>query len=429
MKFLMPSVGLMLCLAVVAAATQGRPDTRGDDRRRQRFAHGGHIDQEAVGAGPERPEEAPTGFDNLTNGIDPQGPAFESSNEDNVVPLRSFNDNRFIFEEVETIGRRPRPDLQRAVAAASATRTSSPAAPARSPSIAPAACWRGSSSSRWAARWCIRARRTPTSSNAWRRGRHPHVPHLDQHAGRAATSRRSPTARCWRSASAAARRCGASAVVVPVLEGNGAARIGRFGWKNQHASLESFSADAYLNEMGITSPLFPDENTSSGRDVVGLRSGRRSRRRRRRRHGVRQLHAFDQGAVARPDHADGRGRRAGVPPDRLRHLSRRLDHHGAGRHADQRRGVHRAAALGNKMIHPYSDFLPHDIGTGDGIPMLPLPEYADTASQDAHRAAVGAAHPQSADARRPVVHPSGGHRPPPARSRAGAEALPGTDRR
>ena len=43
--------------------------------------------------------------------------------------------------------------------------------------------------------------------------------------------------------------------------------VGRFGWKNQHRSLESFSADAYLNEMGITSPLFPDENTSSGRFV------------------------------------------------------------------------------------------------------------------------------------------------------------------
>ena len=46
--------------------------------------------------------EAPTGFDNLTNGFDPQGPPFEKLNEDTVVPLRSFNDNRFIFEEVET---------------------------------------------------------------------------------------------------------------------------------------------------------------------------------------------------------------------------------------------------------------------------------------------------------------------------------------
>ena len=33
----------------------------------------------------------------------PQGPPFDSIDEDNVVPLRSFNDNRFIFEEVETV--------------------------------------------------------------------------------------------------------------------------------------------------------------------------------------------------------------------------------------------------------------------------------------------------------------------------------------
>ena len=38
-------------------------------------------------------------------------------------------------------------------------------------------------------------------------------------------------------------------------------------------------------------------------------------------------------------------------------------------------------ALGNKIIHPYTDFLLHDIGTGDGIPVLPLPEYAATANQ------------------------------------------------
>ena len=40
---------------------------------------------------------------------------------------------------------------------------------------------------------------------------------------------------------------------MPVLEAPGNERVGRFGWKNQHASLLSFSADAYLNEIGITS--------------------------------------------------------------------------------------------------------------------------------------------------------------------------------
>jgi CxxC motif-containing protein (DUF1111 family) len=39
------------------------------------------------------------------------------------------------------------------------------------------------------------------------------------------------------------------------------------------------------------------------------------------------------------------------------------------------------AALGNKIIHPYSDYLLHDLKTGDGIPVLPLPEYSATANQ------------------------------------------------
>jgi len=58
---------------------------------------------------------------------------------------------------------------------------------------------------------------------------------------------------------------------VPVNEAAaGTTRIARFGWKNQHASLMSFAADAYLNEMGITSPLQPTENTSMGNSVAAF---------------------------------------------------------------------------------------------------------------------------------------------------------------
>jgi CxxC motif-containing protein (DUF1111 family) len=39
----------------------------------------------------------------------------------------------------------------------------------------------------------------------------------------------------------------------------GERRVGRFGWKAQHATLLAFSADAYRNEMGITNDLFPLE--------------------------------------------------------------------------------------------------------------------------------------------------------------------------
>ena len=38
-------------------------------------------------------------------------------------------------------------------------------------------------------------------------------------------------------------------------------------------------------------------------------------------------------------------------------------------------------AVGNKIIHPYSDFLLHDIGTGDGVPVLPGADFASTATQ------------------------------------------------
>ncbi|HET7751562.1 MAG TPA: di-heme oxidoredictase family protein, partial [Terriglobales bacterium] len=56
------------------------------------------------------------------------------------------------------------------------------------------------------------------------------------------------------------KMCG-QVIYVPVLEAPGQTGVGRFGWKDQHASLVSFSGDAYLNEMGITTRLFPDEVT------------------------------------------------------------------------------------------------------------------------------------------------------------------------
>src|SRR5271154_6948438 len=47
----------------------------------------------------------------------------------------------------------------------------------------------------------------------------------------------------------------------PIVEAPGQMGVGRFGWKDQHASLLSFAGDAYLNEMGITNRLQPDEVT------------------------------------------------------------------------------------------------------------------------------------------------------------------------
>ncbi len=50
---------------------------------------------------------------------------------------------------------------------------------------------------------------------------------------------------------------GRAAIVVDVATGE--RRVGRFGWKAQHATLLAFGADAYRNEMGITNDLFPTE--------------------------------------------------------------------------------------------------------------------------------------------------------------------------
>ena len=52
---------------------------------------------------------------------------------------------------------------------------------------------------------------------------------------------------------------GRAAVVDDVATGE--PRVGRFGWKSQHATLLAFGADAYRNEMGITSDLFPVEQS------------------------------------------------------------------------------------------------------------------------------------------------------------------------
>jgi CxxC motif-containing protein (DUF1111 family) len=157
---------------------------------------------------------------------------------------------------------------------------------------------------------------------------------------------------------------------VPVLEAGGALAVARFGWKNQHASLKSFSADAYLNEMGITSPLLPTENTSNGAPVLN----------------------FD----LVPDPEDNGEdldlfasfMRATKVPPRDASLAATADAQ-AGARLFTSVGCNVChvpsivtappgasilagsalvpAALGNRVIHPYSDFLLHNVGTGDGI--------------------------------------------------------------
>jgi CxxC motif-containing protein (DUF1111 family) len=59
---------------------------------------------------------------------------------------------------------------------------------------------------------------------------------------------------------------GRAALVVDPASGE--RRVGRFGWKAQHATLLTFGADAYRNEMGITNDVFRDEVSFGVEDAV-----------------------------------------------------------------------------------------------------------------------------------------------------------------
>src|SRR5712692_5970612 len=160
-------------------------------------------------------------------------------------------------------------------------------------------------------------------------------------------------------------------IQVPVLESNNAVRGGRFGWKNQHASLLSFSADAYLNEMGITSRLQPTDVTSVCDTVADPEDhqidGRPA--------GFQDIDAFAEFM------------RASKAPSRDSQLAATSDAQAGSALFDQIgcaichvRNITTAPAgtvinqgaftvppaLGNKVIHPFGYFLLHNIGTGDG---------------------------------------------------------------
>ena len=163
---------------------------------------------------------------------------------------------------------------------------------------------------------------------------------------------------------------------VAVAERPGTNRVGRFGWKGQQASMVSFGADAYVNEMGITSPLQPNENTVNGRRV-----GQRDT--------VPPGHADD------PAFTDNNGvdvelfalfMRSLPAPARASRISQAaqagsnvFDNIGCDScHVRQlvtsapgtliNGGALRVGnVLGNKRLRPFSDFLLHDVGTGDGI--------------------------------------------------------------
>ena len=376
---------------------QGAPGSRSpvDGKTRQeRFTHNGVIENEdspTFSNGQARvptdgrgtATEAPKGFDDLTNGYTDQGPAFETLTEETAVALRSHNDNRFIFEAVETVADGVGPiynaqscrECHQNVVTGGASQVTVQRAGQK-----------------------VRGEffESLGGSLIHSRATYPDIVEQLTPTDNTRTFRISPstlgdgyieaiansTILAIRDSQPANMR--GNILMVPVLEGNGNARVGRFGWKAQHASLQSFAVDAYLNEMGITTPLLPEENTSGGR-FVGYGSG------------------YDLVPEPEDDGADARAfadfMRATKAPERGTITAEVL----AGEKMFKQVGCNvchtesiitaRAgslinggmftvpAALGNKIIHPYSDFLLHNIGTGDGIPFLPTAEYSWTASQ------------------------------------------------
>ncbi len=169
------------------------------------------------------------------------------------------------------------------------------------------------------------------------------------------------------------------AVEVPVLESPGQSRIGRFGWKDQHSSLLSFIGDAYLNEMGVTNRLRPKDVTTVGKitqdpedtpDNLGLAD-------------IDHFAQFIRGTKVPPrDPVLSASAAAQQGQNLFEKIGCATCHVSTMVTAPTGTVIDGGAfavpdALGNKIIHPYGDFLLHDIGTGDGIVQNPPQDTAN----------------------------------------------------
>ena len=169
------------------------------------------------------------------------------------------------------------------------------------------------------------------------------------------------------------------AIEVPIFEAPGQTRIGRFGWKDQHGSLLSFTADAYLNEMGVTNRLRPKDTTSIGKvtadpedvpDSLGLAD-------------IDHFAQFIRGTKVPPRDTLLAATASVLKGERLfDRIGCSTCHVSSITTASPGTVVNGGAfvvpaALGNKIIHPYGDFLLHDIETGDGIVQAGPQDTAD----------------------------------------------------
>ena len=140
---------------------------------------------------------------------------------------------------------------------------------------------------------------------------------------------------------------------------------GRFGWKAQVATVLTFSADAALNEMGITNRFVMEENAPNGdQEALALcdlypepediadRTGRDF---------IDWVTIF-QRLLAQPPQTPKSGMAGEIVFNDLGCAKCHIREYSTG----NRRGLE--PAIAGKTIYPYSDFLLHDMGLlGDGI--------------------------------------------------------------
>jgi CxxC motif-containing protein (DUF1111 family) len=162
-------------------------------------------------------------------------------------------------------------------------------------------------------------------------------------------------------------------IQVPVLEAGGTLRAGRFGWKNQNSSLLSFAADAYLNEMGVTNQLLNTENTSNGTNVQGGPFDGKGDPTATGEDDAGDINLFTE--FMRCLKAPPRGpinAQVTAGQNTFNAIGCATCHVGTITTAPAGTVINGGAltvstALGDKNIHPFSDYLLHNIGTGDGI--------------------------------------------------------------
>jgi CxxC motif-containing protein (DUF1111 family) len=159
------------------------------------------------------------------------------------------------------------------------------------------------------------------------------------------------------------------AIVIPLLEAPGKTMVGRFGWKDQMPSVLSFAADAYLNEMGVTNRLRPADVTSVCKTGNAIEDVPDSL-------GLADIDHFAQ--FIRATMAPPRDVALAATPDAqagqmlfsaLACVTCHVERIVTARSGTVINGGTYTvpAAIGDKVIHPYGDFLLHDVGTGDGI--------------------------------------------------------------